>query len=245
VAATPERGAAQPPPFLTVARAAFTLVELLIVIAIIGVLAGLLMPAAGSAIGAAQTTSCANNLRQIGLAVRLYGTHNDGRFPASGCPAAGEETKHWWLHALQSYGETALAYRCPADAAPEETFLDWEQTLPGDWKSRRWTSYATNGRMDTATPYLSEVRHASSCIYICEAPTHVRGADHVHPELWLSTQDVWNAVDYRRHQGRSNFLFVDGHVEALAIEDTWSPKQVNLWNPLRAPDWCTAMEYGS
>jgi prepilin-type N-terminal cleavage/methylation domain-containing protein len=69
-------------PLLLKCRRGFTLVELLVVIAIIGTLIGLLLPAVQSAREAARRASCANNLKQLGLAVLNYeGTR--GGYPAA------------------------------------------------------------------------------------------------------------------------------------------------------------------
>lgn len=60
---------------------AFTLVELLVVMAIVGVLASLLLPAAARMTGRARSTACRSNLHQIGIGLRLYLDDHGNRFP--------------------------------------------------------------------------------------------------------------------------------------------------------------------
>ncbi|MBI4025414.1 MAG: type II secretion system protein [Verrucomicrobia bacterium] len=69
---------------------AFTLIELLVVIAIISILAALLMPALKAAKESAKSAYCANNLKQLGLAMVMYLADNDDYYPAI------ESNKDYW-----------------------------------------------------------------------------------------------------------------------------------------------------
>ena len=68
----------QPPPS---AASAFTLIELLVVIAIIAILASLLLPAVAKSKEKARSIACLSNLKQLGIAVRMYADGHDGLLP--------------------------------------------------------------------------------------------------------------------------------------------------------------------
>ena len=92
-------------------RAAFTLIELLIVIAIIGILIAMLLPAVNSVRESARRMQCKNNLKQIGLALQLYHAQFE-KFPA----ATTWGTNYWdgsrihWNVAILPFLEESSAY---------------------------------------------------------------------------------------------------------------------------------------
>jgi prepilin-type N-terminal cleavage/methylation domain-containing protein len=110
-----------------VSRRGFTLVELLVVVAIIGVLIGMLLPAVQSVRKAARRVQCANNLRQLGLAVHSYESAHQ-HFPTSFDVEPGEIKRgSWSIHAkLLPLIEQGNAYR-------EIDFeTDWHEQLESE-----------------------------------------------------------------------------------------------------------------
>ena len=91
-------------------KRAFTLIELMVVIAVIITLAGLLMPAFRRAHRLAERTKCANNLKQIGIALHLYAADNNGMFPLSN----SAKRTGWGTAILPYLDNDQSVFDCPA-----------------------------------------------------------------------------------------------------------------------------------
>ena len=94
----------------------FTLLELLVVITIIGVLAGLIFPVLKTARASARTAACLGNLRQVALAIQFYVNDHDGRMPSLQNRSNTNEPLPALDTELLTYvsGQRAV-FACPAD----------------------------------------------------------------------------------------------------------------------------------
>jgi prepilin-type processing-associated H-X9-DG protein len=120
---------------------------LLVVIAIIAVLAGLLLPALGRSQAQAYNATCVNNLRQLGIATRLYSDDNQERLPSveilptqpidpqNPLPRIADVLASYVGGTASTHTNRATVFKCPADRkarfAAEGSSYEWNAELNG------------------------------------------------------------------------------------------------------------------
>ncbi len=123
-------------------KSAFTLIELLTVIAIIGILAAILIPTVGAVKKRAIKSQCASNLRQLGTAINLYLNDNKQKLPngeqPAGNPLNNNSSQLQWLFssqrkALMSYGMAYEMFFCKGNEAYTNKWMtDDQRNATGD-----------------------------------------------------------------------------------------------------------------
>ena len=151
---------------------AFTLMELLTVVGIIGLVAGLLLPALSQAKERAQVPVCLNNLRQIGLALEFYRQEDSqGRFPGplvkdrdgvqkwTTFTLGGRTPKPGFTDAylsaearpLHPFLRESKVFRCPRDAGQRILPCRWPNQKPSNWETVGSSYHYNSGPLSTIT----------------------------------------------------------------------------------------------
>jgi prepilin-type processing-associated H-X9-DG protein/prepilin-type N-terminal cleavage/methylation domain-containing protein len=221
-------------PERTLSRAlcAFTLIELLVVIAIIALLAGMLLPAISRGKESARATQCLSQMRQIGMAVRLYAEDQGDEFPRSQHSAFAHGQLPWERSLAPLLGSTTILwtnlleglYHCPSD----------RRTMPWSYGQNVYFELGPEddyvGKPQTWRRTVQVPRPSATILFAENNST----TDHIMPNFWVSAADTAD-VAKQRHGRRANYTFADGHSRALEFRGIYAPENnVDQWHPLLA-----------
>ncbi|MGZ0655474.1 prepilin-type N-terminal cleavage/methylation domain-containing protein [Coraliomargarita sp. W4R53] len=207
-------------------QAAFTLIELLTVIAVIAILAAILIPAVGVARDRANSSKSVSNLRQIGNAVALFTNQSKGIFPLLNRKFTDVDSvsQYFWAQAL------------------EEEVLEWDRTKSGKHpmfddptaqKSHGISDYGgstyifldanpNNTNRSTAGFNVNSLLNPAQTLVVCTAYAENTGNASWYIQGNFATgSNPTNIPEARLNDEQVGVVFADGHTELLSREKVY------------------------
>lgn len=231
---------------------AFTLIELLVVIAIIAILAAILFPVFAKARERAKLSQCVSNMRQLGIACKMYADDADETYPKNR-NYAGAGMQYWtWKRAITPYVNSFDVYLCPSIQNPwcacdsgfapgakgDESNLnpkfvnDRSKWIPASYGYA--AGFFHEGSSGAERPRkISEVKDPAGTLFVLNSrmgypdlgPWMMNSRVDPKTGLGISTGKYGAFVSHVG--GRLVFMMVDGHVTTMKLMDTVVP--TDLW----------------
>lgn len=229
-----------------VSRRAFSMVELLVATAIMGVLAALLMSGLSGLTNKGKKAKCVSNLRQIGVGLMTYAAENNGDLPwATVKPntdlgqSLGLSADYMWSKQVGPYlpqrGQSLTAQQNEVFVCPSARFTGYStKTISSTYNSSSTLFYFTSSSSlgaagaDLSTPKrkLASVENPTRTILVAEGKQSAGGGacassvrwDQALADLQSASPNQTLYLDYR-HDGTMNVAYADGHVGSVSFKD--------------------------
>ncbi|HEX3857562.1 MAG TPA: prepilin-type N-terminal cleavage/methylation domain-containing protein [Verrucomicrobiae bacterium] len=232
-------------------KAAFTLIELLVVIAIIAILAAMLLPALAAAKRKAQRINCVNNLKEIGLAFRVWEGDNGDHYPMAVSTATGgarevtaqgsidvpnpQDAFLWNFIVMSNELSTPKLLICTSDSQHSTAATNWLQYLGGYTTTPGapftdphtgagvFSSYFICGDTTEAYPQmiLSGDRNIGTVAQLSSAPPANMNGYGTNDQKFASGH-VWYWTANDLHQKVGNLAIADGSVQQTTANGLWT-----------------------
>ncbi|HEY3413016.1 MAG TPA: prepilin-type N-terminal cleavage/methylation domain-containing protein [Armatimonadota bacterium] len=223
-------------------RRAFTLIELLVVIAIIAILAAILFPVFAKARERAKAINCISNLKQIGIAAKMYeGDYDDQLVPYA---VFGQAR---FTKLLQPYTKSLEIFTCPSDLLRRDKLNDPSYAQYPTTYGVNWYICSGVGDYPGYGHYNSKptsfVKDPSGTVWSCDCAVIDGSTKDKAPIDWKEDKKIaptyradiyyfyvpWDPKNwdgggiafvrpFPRHQGRLNAMFFDTHAQALSAD---------------------------
>lgn len=216
----------------------FTLIEIVVVVAIVMILAAILLPVFNGARESARTATCSSNLKQIGFAIDQYVQDTGGFYPRT--PSMSGNLKNCgWASLIYPRLKSVETLQCPSAEYGEfrpdcpETEVIPGAGFDGEAYYENWDgSYDLSGSGDFANVFsgrggtvsLMRVRKPASRILAYDGNGSTAAFELT---KYTKNQKLTNQ-SFARHNNGLNALFYDGHVKWISFDNIYDDK---YWKP--------------
>lgn len=195
---------------------AFTLVEVLVVLAVVALLASLLLPSLGRSLEAGNQAKCVANLRSLGSAAQLYVADNDGALPTSAgmtdTPSFGW-SGDWWMKQISPYLDESMRWRDNMGVGVSKTpFACPSGTPKGKW-------HGHYGMNSIAVPFARPRDPKKRLVSVASHSETLLFADaltvYINEEFVVRGESAAHGSLAFRHNNSANVVYLDGHVGSV------------------------------